>query len=200
MSIRFSHFRHKLFAWKESALLWGWWPPQKSASRSSWRNLFLWKNLSLLWAKAAFVSSPCPFQTSGRPWHTIFFHFFLLDAAWVRSRAERPSVSYTKVTSKVTWTGHNLQSTKTNSNNKLAAATNSEQKGGDGKMKRMREPWDRTHWRGASNECGPTLRESQPARQTRSTGQMKRRDEGETQPTSNLRGCPKIKTCKVPRM
>ena len=24
--------------------------------------------------------------------------FFLLDAAWVRSRAERPSVSYTKVT------------------------------------------------------------------------------------------------------
>ena len=29
--------------------------------------------------------------------------FFLLDAAWVRSRAERPSVSYTKVTSKVAW-------------------------------------------------------------------------------------------------
>ena len=55
--------------------------------------------------------------------------FFLLDAAWVRSRAERPSVSYTKVTSKVAWTGHNLQLTKTNSNNKLAAATNSE-KGG----------------------------------------------------------------------
>ena len=26
--------------------------------------------------------------------------FFLLDAAWVRSRAERPSVSYTKVTAK----------------------------------------------------------------------------------------------------
>ena len=23
---------------------------------------------------------------------------------------------------------------------------------GDGKMKRMREPWDRTHWRDASNE------------------------------------------------
>ena len=32
--------------------------------------------------------------------------FFLLDAAWVRSRAERPSVSYTKVTSKVAWTSH----------------------------------------------------------------------------------------------
>ena len=36
-------------------------------------------------------------------------YFFLLYAAWVRSRAERPSVSYTKVVSKVTWTGHNLQ-------------------------------------------------------------------------------------------
>ena len=59
----------------------------------------------------------------------LFFCFFLLDAAWVRSRAERPSVSYTKVTSKVAWTGHNLQFTKTNSNNKLAAATNSEKRG-----------------------------------------------------------------------
>ena len=55
--------------------------------------------------------------------------FVLLDAAWVRSRAERPSVSYTKVTSKVAWTGHNLQFTKTNSNNKLAAATNTEKRG-----------------------------------------------------------------------
>ena len=35
--------------------------------------------------------------------------FFLLDAAWVRSRAERPSVSYTKVVMEVAWTGHNLQ-------------------------------------------------------------------------------------------
>ena len=35
--------------------------------------------------------------------------FFLLDAAWVRSRAERPSVSYTKVTSKVAWTGQNCK-------------------------------------------------------------------------------------------
>ena len=40
--------------------------------------------------------------------------FFLLYAAWVRSRAERPSVSYTKVVSNVAWTGHNLQYTKTN--------------------------------------------------------------------------------------
>ena len=63
---------------------------------------------------------------------SMIFHdevFFLLDAAWVRSQAERPSVSSTKVTRKVAWTGHNLQFTKTNSNNKLAAATNSE-KGG----------------------------------------------------------------------
>ena len=40
--------------------------------------------------------------------------FFLLYAAWVRSRAERPSVSYTKVVMEVAWTGHNLQNTKTN--------------------------------------------------------------------------------------
>ena len=40
--------------------------------------------------------------------------FFLLYAAWVRSRAERPSVSYTKVVMGVAWTGHNLQFTKTN--------------------------------------------------------------------------------------
>ena len=40
--------------------------------------------------------------------------FFLLYAAWVRSRAERPSVSYTKVVMEVAWTGHNLQCTKTN--------------------------------------------------------------------------------------
>ena len=40
--------------------------------------------------------------------------FFLLYAAWVRSRAERPSVSYTKVVMEVAWTGHNLQYTKTN--------------------------------------------------------------------------------------
>ena len=40
--------------------------------------------------------------------------FFLLYAAWVRSRAERPSVSYTKAVMEVAWTGHNLQLTKTN--------------------------------------------------------------------------------------
>ena len=40
--------------------------------------------------------------------------FFLLYAAWVRSRAERPSVSYTKVVMEAAWTGHNLQFTRTN--------------------------------------------------------------------------------------
>ena len=58
------------------------------------------KNGTTLWTRA----SPClptPF-------------FFLLYAAWVRSRAERPSVSYTKVVMEVAWTGHNLQFTKTN--------------------------------------------------------------------------------------
>ena len=34
--------------------------------------------------------------------------FFLLYAAWVRSRAERPSVSYTKVVMEVAWTGRKV--------------------------------------------------------------------------------------------
>ena len=51
----------------------------------------------------------------GRKWKTeTGFFFFLLYAAWVRSRAERPSVSYTKVVMEVAWTGHNLQCKKTN--------------------------------------------------------------------------------------
>ena len=56
--------------------------------------------------------------------------FLLLDAAWVRFRAERPSISCTKVTSQVAWTATTCNFTKTNSNNKLAAATNSGKKGG----------------------------------------------------------------------
>ena len=64
--------------------------------------------------------------------------FFLLYAAWVRSRAERPSVSCTKVVSKVARTGHNLHLQKRikqqncGSNNFLHR--------GDGKMERMLEP------------------------------------------------------------
>ena len=48
------------------------------------------------------------------PWEQRPGFFFLLYAAWVRSRAERPSVSYTKVVMEVAWTGHKLQFTKTN--------------------------------------------------------------------------------------
>ena len=47
-------------------------------------------------------------------WFRSTLLIFLLYAAWVRSRAERPSVSYTKVVMEVAWTGHNLQFTKTN--------------------------------------------------------------------------------------
>ena len=65
--------------------------------------------------------------------------FFLLDAAWVRSRAERPSVSYTKVSAvslglakSCKYTNQNKFKQNSGSNKFLIA--------GDGKMKRMREP------------------------------------------------------------
>ena len=54
----------------------------------------------------------CCRQSSER--EKFVFFLFLLYAAWVRSLAERPSVSYTKVVMEVAWTGHNLQYTKTN--------------------------------------------------------------------------------------
>ena len=64
--------------------------------------------------------------------------FFLLYAAWVRSRAERPSVSYTKVTAISQGQAKSCKfTTKTfrqiSGSNKFLIA-------GDGKMKRMREP------------------------------------------------------------
>ena len=64
--------------------------------------------------------------------------FFLLVAAWVRSRAERPSVSYTKVTAKSQGLAKSCKYTtktfkQTSGSNKFLIA-------GDGKMKRMREP------------------------------------------------------------
>ena len=122
-------------------------------------------------------------------------HFFLLDAAWVRSRAERPSVSYTKVTSKVAWTSHNLQVT--NKFKQQNCGSNKfQKKGGGRKDETDARAEHQTHWRGASNEwmsgvqhrmpcrasnslarciervesnlCG-----SPPTRRTRSTGQMK---------------------------
>ena len=65
--------------------------------------------------------------------------FFLLDAAWVRSRAERPSVSHTKVSAvslglakSCKYTNQNKFKQNSGSNKFLIA--------GDGKMKRMREP------------------------------------------------------------
>ena len=68
-----------------------------------------------------------------------FLCFFLLDAAWVRSRAERPSVSYTKVSAvspglanSCNYTSRNKFKQNSGSNKSLIA--------GDGKMKRMREP------------------------------------------------------------
>ncbi len=48
--------------------------------------------------------------------------FFLLDAAWVRSRAERPSVSYTKVTGIFARTGHTCISTKANSTKQISGS------------------------------------------------------------------------------
>ena len=67
---------------------------------------------------------------------------FLLDAAWIRFRAERPSVSYTKVTSKVAWTGHNLQVT-----NKFK-----QQISGSNKFPKKGKREHQTYCRGASNE------------------------------------------------
>ena len=68
----------------------------------------------------------------------IFHPFFLLYAAWVRSRAERPSVSYTKVVSKVARTGHNLQLQRRIKQQNCGS--NKFLHRGDGKMKRMLEP------------------------------------------------------------
>ena len=64
--------------------------------------------------------------------------FFLLYAAWVRSRAERPSVSYTKVVSKVARTGHNLHLQRRIKQQNCGS--NKFLHRGDGKMKRMLEP------------------------------------------------------------
>ena len=64
--------------------------------------------------------------------------FFLLVAAWVRSRAERPSVSYTKVTAKSQ--GQAISCKYTTRTFKQISGSNKFQIAGDGKMKRMREP------------------------------------------------------------
>ena len=64
--------------------------------------------------------------------------FFLLYAAWVRSRAERPSVSYTKVVSKVARTGHNLHLQRRIKQQNCGS--NKFLHRGDGEMERMLEP------------------------------------------------------------
>ena len=67
------------------------------------------------------------------------FHFFLLDAAWVRSRADRPSVSYTKVSAVSLGLANSCNYTSRNKF-KQNSGSNKFQIAGDGKMKRMREP------------------------------------------------------------
>ena len=64
--------------------------------------------------------------------------FFLLDAAWVKSRAERPSVSYTKVTA--ISQGQAISCKYTTKAFKIISGSNKFLIEGDGKMKRMREP------------------------------------------------------------
>ena len=65
-------------------------------------------------------------------------YFFLLVAAWVRSRAERPSVSYTKVTA--ISQGQAISCKYTTKTFKQISGSNKFLIAGDGKMKRMREP------------------------------------------------------------
>ena len=65
--------------------------------------------------------------------------FFLLVAAWVRSRAERPSVSYTKVSAVSLGLANSCNYTNRNKF-KQNSGSNKFQIAGDGKMKRMREP------------------------------------------------------------
>ena len=68
--------------------------------------------------------------------------FFFARCCLGRSRAERPSVSCTKVTAKSQ--GQAISCKRSLKPIKQIS----------GKMKRMREPWDRTHWRDALNERG----------------------------------------------
>ena len=69
------------------------------------------------------------------PFKTLFFG---LDAAWVRSRAERPSVSYTKVTAKSQ--GQAISCKYTTKPFKQLSGSNKYLIAGDGEMERMRQP------------------------------------------------------------
>ena len=76
--------------------------------------------------------------------------FFLLYAAWVRSLAERPSVSYTKVVMEVARTGHNLHLQK-RINQQNCGSNKFLHRGGREDETDARAE-HQTHWRGASNE------------------------------------------------
>ena len=76
--------------------------------------------------------------------------FFLLYAAWVRSRAERPSVSYTKVVMEVARTGHNLH-LQIRINQQNCGSNKFLHRGGREDETDARAE-HQTHWRGASNE------------------------------------------------
>ena len=82
--------------------------------------------------------------------HFVAF-FFLLYAAWVRSRAERPSVSYTKVVMEVAWTGHNLQCKKKRIKQQNCGSNKFLHRGGREDETDARAE-HQTHWRGASDE------------------------------------------------
>ena len=143
--------------------------------------------------------------------------FFLLYAAWVRSRAERPSVSYTKVVMEVAWTGHNLH---------IQRRIN-QQNGGINKFRNRGGREDetdaraehQTHWRGASDEwmkeskkmqcraSNPLARRikgwspktcyGRPARKTRRTEVMKMKGEGGKHQQKTGKAVRRLK-CKVP--
>ena len=77
-------------------------------------------------------------------------NFFLLYAAWVRSRTERPSVSYTKVVMEVARTGHNLHLQR-RINQQNCGSNKFLHRGGREDETDARAE-HQTHWRGASNE------------------------------------------------
>ena len=76
--------------------------------------------------------------------------FFLLYAAWVRSRAERPSVSYTKVVMEVARTGHNLHLQRRIKQQNCGSNKFLHRGGREDETDARAE--HQTHWRGASNE------------------------------------------------
>ena len=79
-----------------------------------------------------------------------FMFFFLLYAAWVRSRAERPSVSYTRVVMEVAWTGHNLQLQRRIKQQNCGSNKFLHRGGREDETDARAE--HQTHWLGASNE------------------------------------------------